>query len=116
MELVNQIGHIQHWGLTPACHLLAVYPFASHPPRPLRILISGTADIRHILKTLCDLNENPPAQKPSIEIYFHETNKELLCRALLFLHIIHETNLSLSERIELFLDLYGNAMIKYFTF
>lgn len=90
------IGHMQHWGLTPAAHLLAAYPFSSHPARPLRLLISGTSDIRHLLKTLCDLNEYPPNEKPSIEIYIHETNKELLCRALLFLHIIHETSLALS--------------------
>ena len=56
MELVNMIGHMQHWGLTPAANLLHHYPFPSHPERPLRILISGTSDIRHILKTLCDIN------------------------------------------------------------
>lgn len=113
MEILNQIGHLQHWGLTPAGHLLKHYPFASHPGRPLRLLVSGTADIRHILKTLCDLNESSPDQKPSIEIYLHETSKELLCRDLLFLHILHETTLNFEERIELYLDLYGNSMIKY---
>lgn len=30
----------------------------------------------------------------------------------MFLHILHEQNLNYDERIELFLDLYGNAMIK----
>ena len=90
------IGHLQHWGLTPAAHLLRYYPFESHPARPVRLLISGTSDIRHIMKTLCDLGENAPEPKPTIEIYLHETNKELLCRALLFLHIIQETELTLS--------------------
>ena len=66
MELISQIGHLQHWGLTPAANLLAHYPFANHPNRPLRILVSGCADIRHILKTICDLNEHPPTQKPTI--------------------------------------------------
>lgn len=61
MEILNQIGHLQHWGLTPAAHLLKHYSFEKHPQRPLRLLLSGSADIRHLLKTLCDLNEQPPA-------------------------------------------------------
>ena len=56
MELITQIGHLQHWGLTPAVNILKHYPFTNHPNRPLRMLVSGCADIRHILKTLCDLN------------------------------------------------------------
>jgi dynein assembly factor 3 len=48
----------------------------------------------------------------NIEVYFHETQKELLCRAFLFLHIIHEQNLNFDQRVELFLDLYGNTLVK----
>lgn len=86
MEIINQIGHIQHWGLSPAVNFLAY-----QPPRkePLRVLISGASDIRHILKSLTDLDIKGDSELAHIEIYFHETQKELLCRALLFLHIIH---------------------------
>jgi hypothetical protein len=72
--------------------------------------MSGCSDIRHILKTICDVCLDGKFNK--VEVYFHETQKELICRALLFLHIIHEANLNYEERIELFLDLYGNAKIK----
>jgi dynein assembly factor 3, axonemal len=109
MEIVNQIGHVQFWGMSPACNVLQHYPSAQ---RPVRILMSGCSDPRHILKTLCDIGQQR-REYPAIEVYFHETNKELLCRCLLLLHVLHETALNFDERIELFLDLFGNAMIKY---
>ena len=74
--------------------------------------MSGCSDIRHLLKTICDIS-NEGRKYAKIEFYFHETNRELLARCLLLLHIIHETHLNFDERIELFLDLFGNAMIKY---
>lgn len=110
MEIVNQIGHVQFWGMSPACNLLELYPPTAE--KPVRILMSGCSDPRHILKTLCDVAQQK-RNYPSIEIYFHETNKELLSRCLLLLHVLHETALNFDERIELFLDLFGNAMIKY---
>lgn len=120
MELINQIGHLQHWGLSPAQNLLKhvkAQPREEGGERPLRVLMSGVSDVRHILKTLCDIEVEEAESKRQkfsrVEIYFHETNKELLCRCLLFLHVLHETSLNFEERIELFLDLYGNAMIKY---
>jgi dynein assembly factor 3 len=50
--------------------------------------------------------ENP------INIYLHEKDLECLCRALLLLTVICETQLSQRERMELFLDLYANSMIR----
>lgn len=108
MEIVNQIGHVQYWGLSPAANVLQHYEGEG----AVRVLLSGCSDVRHILKTLCDIAAQG-RNFTSVEVYFHETNKELLARSLLFLHILHETALSFDERIEIFLDLFGNAMIKY---
>ena len=74
------------------------------------MLLTGRSDVRHILKTLCDVCLTDKFK--SVEVYFHETSKELICRALLLLHVIHEQNLNFDERVELFLDLYGNALVK----
>lgn len=63
-----------------------------------------------MLKTLCDVCL--AGKFSSVEVYFHETSKELICRALLLLHVLHEQNLNFDERVELFLDLYANALIK----
>lgn len=88
--------------MSPAANVLQHY---NKPPSadPIRILMSGCSDIRHILKTICDINakENEDSTKKysKIEIYFHETNKELLSRCILFLHILHETSLNFDERI-----------------
>lgn len=65
----------------------------------MKVLLTGTCDIRHILKTLADIDIAQSPQPKKIEIYFHEIHKELLCRALLFLHIIHETQLNFEERV-----------------
>lgn len=76
----------------------------------MRVLLTGCSDIRHILKTLCDVCTLGTFK--NIEVYFHETNKELICRAMLLLHVLHEQNLNFEERVELFLDLYGNSLVK----
>ena len=52
-----------------------------------------------------------PRENP-INIYLHEKDLECLCRALLLLTVICETQLSQRERMELFLDLYANSMIR----
>lgn len=71
------------------------------------------------MKTLAEsdiLRESKNWQSPiKLQIHFHEASKELLCRSILFLHILHENNLNFDERIELFLDLYANSKIKYFS-
>ena len=94
MEVLNQIGHIQYWGISPAINFLADVDVEDIESEGniLRVLMTGCSDIRHILKTIsevCTLNK-----LQHVEVYFHETQKELLCRAFLFLHIIHEQNLN----------------------
>ena len=46
-----------------------------------------------------------------MNIYYHEKNKELICRLLLLLEIANFDALNFRERTELFLDIYGNALI-----
>ena len=55
MEIVNQIGHIQFWGISPAINVLQNFPL-KQSEEPIRVLLSGTSDIRHILKTLADIS------------------------------------------------------------
>ena len=107
MEVLNQIGHLQYWGISPAINFLRD---TDPTPEPVRVLMTGCSDIRHILKTVSDVCTLH--QFKTIEIYFHETQKEILCRLFLFLHVIHEQNLNFDERVELFLDLYGNTLVK----
>lgn len=48
----------------------------------------------------------------ALNIYLHEKQKENLCRALVFLTLMCEMQISMRERQEMFLDIYGNAMIR----
>jgi hypothetical protein len=52
------------------------------------------------------------AREHKINIYLHEKNLECLARALLFLTLICETSLVRRERMELFMDLYSNTLIR----
>ena len=111
---MEALGFVQFYGLTPSIDLFAKSKIdVKADDRPLNVLVSECGDIRHILKTLGDIV--PALEKPRehpINIYLHEKNLENLCRALLLLTVICETQLSQRERMELFLDLYANSMIR----
>ena len=47
-----------------------------------------------------------------MHIYFHEKTLENIARAALLLTVLSETGLSSRERMEMFLDFYGNLMIR----
>lgn len=55
MEIVNQIGHIQYWGLSPAANLLQHHK--GDEEKGVKVLMSGCSDIRHLLKTICDIQK-----------------------------------------------------------
>ena len=69
-------------------------------------------DARHILKSVADILPLKDQRKNAINIYLHEKSKENLARVLVFLTLICETGLSARERMETFLDLYGNCLIR----
>jgi len=76
------------------------------------VLISECADIRHLLRSLSENLPLDQQRKHNLNIYIHEKQKEVLARDLLFLTLICETGISERERREMFLDLYGNTMIR----
>ena len=80
--------------------------------RDLNILVSECADIRHIMKSISDQLPLKKERKHKVNIYIHEKNPENIARDLLFLTLICETGLAKRERMELFLDLYGNVMLR----
>ncbi len=80
--------------------------------RDLNFLVSETSDLRHILKSISDLVPLKRQRQHKLNIYIHEKQFECLARDLLFLTIICETSLSKRERMELFMDLYSNVIIR----
>lgn len=111
---MEALGFIPFWGFTPAIDFFQNTQIdPSKDDRDLNIFISECADIRHVLKSLSDtLNEQIPPRKHKLNIYIHEKQRENICRDILFLTLICETGISERERQEIFLDLYGNTMIR----
>ena len=72
-------------------------------------MLSNSNDIRHILKTIFQNFENK--KKLKIRFYLYERNRENIARSLVFMHIIHDLQLSLRDRIELFMEIYGNTLL-----
>lgn len=77
------------------------------------MLLSEVADIRHILHTLA--NAMPLAngeRQHALNIYLHDKHLEVLARGLLFFTLICETSYAKRERMEYFMDLYGNSKLR----
>ena len=75
-------------------------------------MVSETCDLRHILKSISDIVTMKKSRKHKLNIWIHEKEFGCLARDLLFLTIICETSLSKRERMELFIDLYSNCLIR----
>jgi hypothetical protein len=51
MDIIEQIGFIHFWGLSPAINFIDE---SQKSKEKLNVLLAGTSDIRHILKTISD--------------------------------------------------------------
>lgn len=127
MAAASSLGFMAFYGLSPSINFFEESKIdVVEDTGPINVLLSQVGDIRHILKSISDvvpltkkkkvkgkMKPQPcgPRKHP-INIYLHDTNYEVLGRALLLLTLICETSMSKRERMELFLDLYGNALIR----
>jgi len=90
-------------------------PAAAEPaPVPedstVNILVAGGADIRHLLKTAA--RRRGGGTGPKLRFFLHETQHEVLARHILFLQLINNKALPVRERMETFLSLYGNTLVR----
>ncbi|EDO37526.1 predicted protein [Nematostella vectensis] len=118
--MVDAFGAITWWGFSPALDLQEICLSSKFEnlklsgegqEKPLNVLMIGAGDCRHILKTLSHAKRWP---KRKINIYVVENNLEVLARHLLLLSIALEpqVSLGLQEKTELFLELFGNSLIR----
>jgi len=77
---------------------------------PANILIAGGADIRHILKTVARRRRTAPGRK--LRFFVHESHHEVHARHILLLQVINNTSMNVRERMETFLSLYGNTLVR----
>ncbi|CAD7949753.1 unnamed protein product [Amoebophrya sp. A120] len=75
------------------------------------VLISGGADLRFVMKTVAKWHRLGVKDK-KLRFFLHDNQVEVTARHLLFLQILSNTELTPRDRAELFLTLYGNALVR----
>uniref|UniRef100_A0A4X2K5Z4 Dynein axonemal assembly factor 3 n=1 Tax=Vombatus ursinus TaxID=29139 RepID=A0A4X2K5Z4_VOMUR len=107
-------GSVAWWGLSPALDLQAECPpDASSPgdPPELDILLLGSVDARHILRTLAQAQLWPLRR---LNFFVLENNLEAVARQILILNLAFEPpeKMGLQEKSEMFLELWGNGLVR----
>ncbi|CAF1134182.1 unnamed protein product [Rotaria sp. Silwood1] len=102
-------GSITFWGYSPSL-CLTKYIDKQLENLPLRLLLIGNGDIRHIFHTLA-LTKSP------IHIYILESQLEIYARHLLFLQLLFTSmnQIGLQEKCEHYLELFANLHINTHT-
>eukprot|EP00064_Thunnus_orientalis_P019296 superscaffoldBa00004765_g19412 len=100
-------GCIAFWGFSPARDLLSTGP--ERHESEVNILLVGSGDPRHILKTVAGLRE-----KDSLHVWVIENSMEMVARQLLLLYLalMPQESMGLNEKTEVFLEVFGNSEIR----
>ncbi|WAR01530.1 DAAF3-like protein [Mya arenaria] len=113
--MTDGFGAITWWGFSPALDFQEILKGSSGGKTcendPVHILLVGAGDLRHVLLTVARKYRHTPRK-----LCFHilEGSLELYARDMLFLTIALEpqTRMGLQEKTELFLELFGNILIR----
>lgn len=99
------------WGTTPALDLQEEYKTHCKIPNELNILLIGSSDARHIIKTMSKMYEHEDIK---INFYVMDICMELTARQILFLNIALEPfeQMGLMQKIKTFMELYGNSLLR----
>ncbi|KAM6951017.1 dynein axonemal assembly factor 3 [Aplochiton taeniatus] len=102
-------GCITWWGFSPARDLLSIPTGKIRREGKFNILLVGSGDPRHVLKTISQLSETE-----SLHIWVIENSMEVVARQqlLLFLALTHQESMGLHEKTEVFLEVFGNSEIR----
>ena len=114
MDLLNSIGFVNFWGVTPFMDLFKTERAILSQSNPINILLSNANDLRHFLYTLYKLyvmKKEDDKEVPELHFYIHEDHVENLCRDLLFMHLITDRTKSVIERCEIIMEIYGNTLL-----
>lgn len=102
------------WGFSESLDLYEEYTKNVKPndeqPSEIKVLLFGSADPRHILKTMSKRYQH----HAKVHFYIIEACPALIARQIILLSIALEPPhlLTLSNRTHLFMDIYGNAIIR----
>lgn len=105
------MGSVGLWGLTPSLDLSLALGCDTRPEgSSAHILILDPADCRHFLATMA--GHRLRRGRGELHLYLHEMNPAATARTLLLLAIAGDGELGEQERAELFLEVYGNTLLR----
>ncbi|KAJ8399945.1 hypothetical protein AAFF_G00406750 [Aldrovandia affinis] len=104
---VEGAGCVTWWGFSPALDLLNAGSLKQHGK--LNILLVGSGDPRHILKTITGLKDTD-----TLHVWVIENCMEVVARQLLLLSLAlsPQHSMGLHEKTEVFLEVFGNSEIR----
>ncbi|KAG1944344.1 dynein assembly factor 3, axonemal-like [Pimephales promelas] len=105
---VEGAGCVTWWGFGPARDLLNSESMVKSDGE-LNVLLVGSGDPRHILKTITGLTHSD-----TLHVWVIENSMEVVARQLLLLYLSLQTpeNMSLHKKTEVFLEVFGNSEIR----
>ncbi|XP_061765351.1 dynein axonemal assembly factor 3-like [Nerophis ophidion] len=100
-------GCVTWWGFSPARDLVNTGPVRRD--REVNLLLVGSGDPRHILKSVAGLRE-----EEVLHVWVLESSMEVVARQMLLLYIAltPQEMMGLNEKTEVFLELFGNSVIR----
>lgn len=111
---MDGLGNINWWGFSPSLDLVSIYnEKISSSVDEINILLVNAGDQRHILKTLAG-KKSPAGKKLKVRFFVYEKMLELYARDFLLttLALQHPSRMSLQEKVELYLELYANILVR----
>lgn len=111
-QYVEGVGGVRMWGFCPSVDLLELAPadVAGDADAPINICSLMSGDIGSCLKTMAAVRRRA-ATRP-VNLYMVEKYPEVLARHILLLAIFFDDDLGPRECTEIFLEVYGNTMLR----
>ncbi|XP_067140646.1 dynein axonemal assembly factor 3 isoform X2 [Centruroides vittatus] len=111
----NGYGNVSWWGFSPALDFQEICEIQKLNKDTLNILIVGAGDPRHVLKSISQCHRR---KKKNLQFFIIDNCIEIYARYMILLKLAMEstTKISLQERTELFLEIFGNSLIRRSTF
>jgi len=108
---LEHMGTHMMWGISPVTDLQEskAQGVTDEGVEPLNILVAEPGDIRHVVKTLSARRRH---SKRPLHFYVFEKHPECIARHLLLLQTLHDWELPIRQRCNVWLEIYGNCLVQ----
>jgi len=114
MALSVGLGHHGFWGYSSSFDFIRAISSTGGIPIegeiPIRILLVNAGDIRHILTTISRRRRH--STLPPIHFYLLDTPIEVLARCLILLEVLHDFEIPIRQRVNIYLEIFGNVKVQ----